>query len=72
MKKNSPSDHTESAALGWKFVAIVAVLTSVFFSFLYLAMSSEPDYMPSQKHKAAALQDVPTNTPQSAGKTASE
>ena len=68
MKKNSPSDHTQSTALGWKFVAIVAVLTSIFFSFLYLAMSSEPDYMPSQQHKVAALQDVPASTPQSAEK----
>ena len=72
MKKNSPSDHTESAALGWKFVAIVAVLTSVFFSFLYLAMSSEPDYMPSQKHKTTTLQEVPTSTPQSVEKISSE
>ena len=72
MKKNSSSDHTESTTLGWKFVAIVAVLTSIFFTCLYLAMSSEPDYMPSQKHKAAALQDVPNSTSQSVQKTTSE
>ena len=72
MKKNSPSDHIESTTLGWKFVAIVAVLTSIFFTFLYLAMSSEPDYMPSQKHKTTPLQEVPASTPQSVEKISSE
>lgn len=51
MKNNHTSNDLESTALGWKFIAIVAVLTSIFFTFLYLAMSSEPDYMPSHKQK---------------------
>ncbi|OTG67722.1 hypothetical protein [Acinetobacter silvestris] len=72
MKKNSSSDDLKSTTLGWKFIAIVAVLTSIFFTFLYLAMSSEPDYMPNQKRKAAALQDTPTSTSQLVEKTSSE
>ena len=66
MKKNSPSDHTQSTALGWKFVAIVAVLTSIFFSFLYLAMSSEPDYMPSQQRetRTTAIKNAPVMSQQ--------
>lgn len=51
MKNNRTIDDSESTALGWKFIAIVAVLTTIFFTFLYLAMSSEPDYMPSHKQK---------------------
>ncbi len=51
MKNNQTPDDSQSTVLGWKFIAIVAVLTSIFFTFLYLAMSSEPDYMPSHKQK---------------------
>ena len=49
MQNNSSSDDLKkSTTLGWKFVAIVGVITVIFFTFLYLAMSSKPDYM--QKH----------------------
>ena len=72
MKKNSSSDDLESTTLGWKFIAIVAVITSIFFTFLYLAMSSEPDYMPNRKPKVATQQDVPVNAPQPVEKTSSE
>lgn len=51
MKKTTTSNDSESTVLGWKFIVIVAVLTSIFFTFLYLAMSNEPDYMPSHKQK---------------------
>jgi len=33
MKNNSSSDDLESTTLGWKFIAIVAVITSIFFTF---------------------------------------
>lgn len=62
MKKTSSSDHLESTALGWKFVAIIALITTIFFTFLYLAMSHEPDYMPSRKAKVAQQEQI--NSPQ--------
>lgn len=62
MKKTSSSDHLESTTLGWKFVAIIALITTIFFTFLYLAMSHEPDYMPSRKAKVAQQEQI--NSPQ--------
>ena len=53
MKNTSSSNDTESTVLGWKFIAIVGVITTIFFTFLYLAMSSDPEYMPNREPKAA-------------------
>ncbi|SPL71317.1 hypothetical protein [Acinetobacter stercoris] len=64
MKQTSSSDDTESSILGWKFVAIVGVLTAIFFTCLFLAMSKEPDYMPSQKRKAAIEQNAQSHASQ--------
>ena len=72
MKKNSSSDDLQSTTLGWKFVAIVAAITTIFFTFLYLAMSSEPDYMPNRKPKVTIQQDAPASTPHPVEKTPSE
>lgn len=33
MNKNSKSDDLESTALGWKFIAIVVVVTTIFLLF---------------------------------------
>ena len=38
---------------GWKAVVITVVLCSIFVGVLYLAVSNEPDYMPSQKRNVA-------------------
>lgn len=62
MQKQPVSDEIESTTLGWKFVAIVGVITAIFFTFLYLAMSSEPDYMPNRPAKVA-VQDAPAHNP---------
>ena len=72
MKKNSSSDDLQSTTLGWKFVAIVAAITTIFLTFLYLAMSSEPDYMPNRKPKVTIQQDAPASTPQPVEKIPSE
>lgn len=56
MKNTPSSDDLESTTLGWKFIAIVGILTFIFFTFLYLAMSREPDYMPSHKQKQTTVQ----------------
>ncbi|WP_130802394.1 hypothetical protein [Acinetobacter ihumii] len=56
MSKSSSGNDSESTALGWKFIIIVAAITTIFFTFLYLAMSSEPDYMPNQEAKKGHYQ----------------
>ena len=57
MQNNSSSDDLKkSTTLGWKFVAIVGVITAIFFTFLYLAMSSKPDYM--QKHPSKVKENT--------------
>ena len=38
---------------GWKAVVITVVLCSIFVGVIYLAVSNEPDYMPSQKRNVA-------------------
>jgi hypothetical protein len=53
MKNTSTSNDTESTVLGWKFIAIVGIITTIFFTFLYLAMSSDPEYMPNREPKVA-------------------
>ncbi|MFD1437592.1 MULTISPECIES: hypothetical protein [Acinetobacter Taxon 24] len=72
MKNNSSSDDSESTVLGWKFVAIVGAITTIFFTFLYLAMTSDPDYMPNRKPKATIQEAAPTSTPQPQEKTTPE
>ena len=60
MKNTSSSNDTESTVLGWKFIVIVGIITAIFFTFLYLAMSSDPEYMPNREPKVATQ---PTTTP---------
>lgn len=72
MKNNSSSDDSESTILGWKFVAIIAVITTIFFTFLYLAMTNDPDYMPNRKPKVIEQQDAPASMPQPAEKSSPE
>ena len=50
-RSNSHKDSNETV-LGWKFVIIVGVLSTIFLSFFYLAMTQEPDYMPGAQRKA--------------------
>ncbi|MGB9191732.1 DUF4199 domain-containing protein [Acinetobacter sp. A1-4-2] len=39
----------EKSSWGWKAVIIVCILGALFMGIFYLAVSNEPDYMPSQK-----------------------
>jgi hypothetical protein len=48
----SPQKDSSETVLGWKFVIIVGVLSTIFLTFFYLAMSQEPDYMPGAQRKA--------------------
>ena len=36
---------------GWKGLLVAVILSVFFLGFFYLAVSNEPDYMPSQKNK---------------------
>ncbi|MDR2062005.1 MAG: hypothetical protein LBQ29_11485 [Acinetobacter sp.] len=51
-KQPSPQKDSNETVLGWKFVIIVGVLSTIFLSFFYLAMTQEPDYMPGAQRKA--------------------
>ena len=42
---NSP----EKSPWGWKAAIIATILSCLFLGFFYIAMSNEPDYMPSQQ-----------------------
>ncbi|ENX39136.1 hypothetical protein [Acinetobacter sp. NIPH 2100] len=58
---NQPSpqkDSNEETVLGWKFVIIVGVLSTIFLSFFYLAMTQEPDYMPGAQRKAQQQKEL--------------
>ena len=52
----SPQKDSSETVLGWKFVIIVGVLSTIFLTFFYLAMSQEPDYMPGKQREARAAQ----------------
>ncbi|WP_038343509.1 hypothetical protein [Acinetobacter sp. A47] len=63
----SPQKDSNETVLGWKFVIIVGVLSTIFLSFFYLAMTQEPDYMPgaqrkAQQQKALAQEAAPASS----------
>ncbi|NNG74918.1 hypothetical protein HLH10_01015 [Acinetobacter sp. ANC 4277] len=41
----------EKSPWGWKALIIAFILSAFFMGFFYLAVSNEPDYMPSQQQK---------------------
>ena len=47
------TDNTspEKSPWGWKALIIACILGAFFMGFFYLAVSNEPDYMPSQQQK---------------------
>lgn len=47
------TDHSspEKSPWGWKALIIAIILSCFFMGFFYLAVSNEPDYMPSQQNK---------------------
>ena len=54
----------ETSAWGWKALIIAFVLSMLFMGFFYLAVNNEPDYMPSQKRKAAQENVAPATAEQ--------
>jgi len=52
---------------GWKGAIIASVLSVFFLAVFYLAMTNEPDYMPSQQQKQTqqhAFKNAPQMTPE--------
>ncbi|WP_313034756.1 hypothetical protein [Acinetobacter sp.] len=47
------SNPSPSSKAGWKAVALAIFIGLVFLGFFYMAVTNEPDYMPSQKRKQA-------------------
>ena len=56
---------------GWKGLLIAAVLSVLFLGIFYVAMSNEPDYMPSKQNQSHTHNQASTQ-PQQNGKTMSD
>ena len=61
-KKLSP----EQSGWGWKLLIVACVLSFIFMSFFYLAISNDPEYMPSHKqnYTQQTFETAPTMQPQ--------
>ena len=59
------TDHSspEKSPWGWKALIISCILGGLFMLFFWLAVSNEPDYMPSQQSKQSTQQHAFKNAP---------
>ncbi|HJF27720.1 hypothetical protein OC498_08595 [Acinetobacter bohemicus] len=59
------TDHSspEKSPWGWKALIIFCILSGFFMLFFWLAVSNEPDYMPSQQNKQNTQQHAFKNAP---------
>jgi len=68
------TDHSspEKSPLGWKALIIFCILGGLFMLIFWLAISNEPDYMPSQQNKQTtqqhAFKNAPTMSPEAIAK----
>ncbi|QIO04445.1 hypothetical protein [Acinetobacter shaoyimingii] len=62
----------EKSPWGWKSLIISAILSCFFLGFFYLAVTNEPDYMPSQNKSAAHSHHSTENATANEGQTAAE
>src|SRR5574344_482111 len=53
----------EKSPWGWKALIIAFILSGFFLGFFYLAVTNEPDYMPSQQNKQNTQQHAFKNAP---------
>jgi ABC-type nickel/cobalt efflux system permease component RcnA len=53
----------EKSPWGWKALIIAFILSAFFLGFFYLAVTNEPDYMPSQQNKHNTQQHAFKNAP---------
>lgn len=61
----------EKSPWGWKSLIISVILSCFFLGFFYLAVTNEPDYMPSQNKPAHSHQGT-ADTNSAQGQTAAE
>ena len=54
---------SDKSIFGWKGVIIAIVFAVLFLGFLFLSISQEPDYMPSQQQKQNTQQHAFKNAP---------
>lgn len=59
---NNQALSPEKSPWGWKALIIATILSALFLGIFYLAMSNEPDYMPSKQHNTQqhAFKQQPT------------
>ena len=59
------TDHSspEKSPWGWKALIIAFILSAFFLGFFYLAVTNEPDYMPSQQQKNTQQQHAFKSAP---------
>lgn len=59
------TDHSspEKSPWGWKALIIFCILGGLFMLIFWLAISNEPDYMPSQQNKQNTQQHAFKNAP---------
>lgn len=62
-------DHSspEHSPWGWKALIVAVILGCFFMGFFYLAVTNEPDYMPSQQQKNTqqhAFKNAPAMSPE--------
>lgn len=72
MSKIPAGNDAASTLIGWKFVAITGGLAAFFLTFFYMAMTYEPDYMPSYKAKEVTQQSVPAEAQQNTAPTTTD
>ena len=58
MSNDSNKLSPEKSFWGWKLLIIAIILSCIFMGIFYLAITNEPDYMPSQKQNAAQQHDM--------------
>ncbi|MBO3655484.1 DUF4199 domain-containing protein [Acinetobacter bereziniae] len=58
MSNDSNKLSPEKSFWGWKLLVIAIILSCIFMGIFYLAITNEPDYMPSQKQKTAEQHDM--------------
>ena len=59
----SNESSPEKSPWGWKALVIAFILSAFFLGFFYLAVTNEPDYMPSQQNKQNTQQHAFKNAP---------
>ncbi|AXY59241.1 hypothetical protein [Acinetobacter sp. WCHAc010052] len=62
MSDAAQSEKIANEKKGWKGLLIGFILSAFFLGFFYLAVSNEPDYMPSQKNKQTDSSQQPAAT----------